>query len=174
VQKLIFLGGLIVLAVGVFAYDYFTAPEQKLPIVEIKTNYQDLPQVTFKQFRGKALDIHQMSEPSVLLNFWASWCVICVAEMPTMIALIEEMQGKVALVNVSIDNTQQDAEKYQSKLPVVPHVYWVWDKDKQISLNQFNVLKTPETIIINKDRKMVEKIVGEYDWTVENLQKLMR
>ncbi|MFZ2619798.1 MAG: hypothetical protein WAX89_02900, partial [Alphaproteobacteria bacterium] len=45
-----------------------------------------------------------------------------------------------------------------------PHVYWVHDAGKAISFSQLGVVKVPETLIINTNRQLVDKVVGGVDW----------
>lgn len=171
--KLAIVGFFIITLIGGFLYDYFSTPEKLTPYVKQITEYQDFPEVNFIQFNGESLNVHNLNEQVVLINFWASWCSTCVIEMPDMINLVQKMNGKVALITVSIDETQQLAENFQQKFPESSHVYWAWDKDKNISLNKFNILKTPETIILNKNRKMVNKIVGEYNWASDDAMEML-
>lgn len=169
------LAGIAILgvAVGGLVYDYYLSqPEAMASTVEtkpVRIAPSALPKVRLTSFTGQKFTVNELKEPVILLSFWASWCAVCIAEMPDLINLVEEMDGKLALVNVSIDDTLPPAEKYQQILEskgmlTSSHIYWAWDENKEVSLNQFNVAKTPETIIVDPSRRMVEKIVGVYDW----------
>lgn len=154
-------------------YDQLSKPNL-IPYVEThKKTLEPLPKINITPlFKSRIINIHDMNEKIVLLNFWASWCSICVVEMNDMFKLINDMGGEVALVTLSIDDTQEAAlkaynafkERYPNNINN-KHIYWGWDKDKKISLNTFNIQKTPETIIIDNDKNMTEKIVGVYDWS---------
>ena len=59
-----------------------------------------------------------------------------------------------------------------------PHVYWVWDAKKDISLKQFDTIRAPESVLIDLRRRMVDKIAGDPGWTnaamSERLEALRR
>ena len=169
-EKITVLIILIILAItGSFLYDYNSTPSVKTPETVIISKHKQFPAVNFINFNGKKFSINDIQTPTILLNFWATWCSTCVAEMPNMLKLAQKMNGKIAIIFLSIDENQQLAENFKNKLEkqglnTSKNIYWAWDKNKEISLNKFNILKTPETIIINKNRQMVDKVVGKYDW----------
>ena len=45
-----------------------------------------------------------------------------------------------------------------------PNVHVVWDKEMVISQEKFNIIRVPETIIVDKNLNMVRKIVGAIEW----------
>jgi thiol-disulfide isomerase/thioredoxin len=52
--------------------------------------YADLP---FVDANGKALTLRDFEGKALLVNFWASWCVPCRAEMPALAALAKKLDG---------------------------------------------------------------------------------
>ena len=59
----------------------------------------------------------------LLVNFWATWCPPCVAEMPELVALQNEMASKnLQIIGIGIDspsNMKQFAEKHQISYPLL-------------------------------------------------------
>lgn len=171
------------IAVGGWAYDSYISEPEAIPREILATkpvglSPSELPKVRLTSFSGQKFTVNDLKEPIILLNFWASWCGICMAEMPDIVKLIEEMDGKVALVTVSIDDSLPPAEKFKQSLIdkdllADSHIYWAWDENKEVSLNQFNVAKTPETIVIDQHRRMVDKVVGNYDWQGKAIRELI-
>jgi thiol-disulfide isomerase/thioredoxin len=53
-------------------------------------SYADLP---FEDASGKALTLKDFSGKTLLVNFWASWCIPCRAEMPALDALAKKFDG---------------------------------------------------------------------------------
>lgn len=107
-----------------------------------------------------------MPEPVVVINFWATWCPPCLAEMPDLTGLAEKSNGQVAVVLVGTDDAKAPLERYRARWQAdrsgdrAPHLYWVWDGTKTLSLGLFQVGKVPETIILDRERRMARKVVG--------------
>ncbi len=103
-------------------------------------------------FRGKV----------VVLNFWASWCPPCVAEIGSLVAL----QNKIAshggtVLGISVDEDSAAYEKFLAEHNVPFPNYR--DPTKKISENYGTALY-PETYIIDADGKIERKISGQQDW----------
>ncbi|MFD0793659.1 TlpA family protein disulfide reductase [Mucilaginibacter litoreus] len=53
---------------------------------------------------GKAFHLSDLKGKIVFMNFWATWCPPCIAEMPSINSLRKEFKGKVVFIMVDIDN----------------------------------------------------------------------
>ena len=100
----------------------------------------------------------------MLLNFWASWCVPCRQEFPELIEAVQWGEGALSLVAVSVDSSKEDIKKFLGQLNMKqnlknPNIHIVWDPEFKTA-TQFNVIKFPETFILNKDLKIVKKVSG--------------
>ncbi len=97
----------------------------------------------------------------VLLNFWATWCMPCVEEMPSLLALHHE-EPNLAIVAVSIDD---DPEAYQRFL-VRHHVDFTTVRDpSQSAAKLFRTDMWPETYLIDRNGIIRRKFVGAQEWT---------
>ena len=66
---------------------------------------QPAPALIARQFDGQAIDLAALRGHVVVLNFWASWCTPCRAEMPALDALAREFQGRgVTVIGLSADD----------------------------------------------------------------------
>ena len=70
---------------------------------------QNIAQVSDDSFKTDVLE----SEVPVLVDFWAVWCGPCRAIAPHLEALAEELDGKVRVVKLNIDDNQQTPMSYQ-------------------------------------------------------------
>jgi cytochrome c biogenesis protein CcmG, thiol:disulfide interchange protein DsbE len=138
---------------------------------------QPLPAISFAATDGKTYDLGKLPEKGIVLHFWASWCAPCAVEFPVMLKKIADANGDLALVAVSIDDKREDMDKFVKKLggqATAPHVYWVWDKDKDISVKQFDTVKAPETVLIDAKRRMTAKIAGDAGWDTPAMAEKLR
>jgi thiol-disulfide isomerase/thioredoxin len=132
---------------------------------------QDLPTISFTTLDGKSHDMRSLPEKGIILHFWASWCAPCALEFPPLLKKVDGAHGALALVAVSIDDSRENMDKFLARLRKQqgafasnPHVYWVWDANKDISLKQFDTIRAPESVLIDAHRRMVDKIAGDPGW----------
>lgn len=112
----------------------------------------DGKQYSIKDFHGKVL----------VLNFWASWCKPCVDEMPSLNRFAAEMKDKgVTVLGISVDH---DEAKYKKFLKAANITFPVYHDPKADISSSYGTYKYPETYIIDKSGKVVEKIIGEKMW----------
>ncbi len=63
------------------------------------------PEWSLKDLEGKTVKSSSFRGKIVILNFWATWCGPCRAEIPDLIAIQKKYHGKVAVVGISLDTT---------------------------------------------------------------------
>jgi cytochrome c biogenesis protein CcmG, thiol:disulfide interchange protein DsbE len=108
--------------------------------------------VSLSQFRGQV----------VILNFWATWCPPCVAELPSMIAMQDRIRGKgIVILGVSID-VDDDAYHRFLKLRNV-NFLTVRDPEQKVA-SMYGTSGWPETYIIDRQGVLRRKFVGPVDW----------
>lgn len=119
----IIIGILAVALVAWIAYSY--RKMQTAPAPADHPNVKNLTQNNFKQHVGGGL---------ILVDFWASWCGPCKLIAPVLNELAGELDGKLRIGKVNVDNQQAIAAKY--KVRNIP------------------------TLILFKNGKEVKRIVG--------------
>lgn len=91
-----------------------------------------------------------------LINFWASWCAPCRAEHPVLIELSKEKNLKILGVNFKDKKT--NALKFLDNLGN-PYDFLAKDELGKQSVI-FGIYGIPESIIIDKDLKIIKKYIG--------------
>ena len=136
------------------------------------------PNVTLTTLSGKKVALSHFRGKVVLLNFWASWCLPCVAEFPKLLKLAQENAGHVDLIAVSVDDTRNAVRSFlQRHAPdykKIGNLHVMWDPKRTVSEDTFHTLMFPETIIIAPDMTMRRKVAGAIDWTDKSMQDYLR
>jgi len=118
--------------------------------------------VALKDFPGKVL----------VLNFWASWCKPCVEEMPSLNEFARRMQPEgVTVLGISVDH---DDARYKKFLKDANISFLTYRDDRADIAAAYGTYKYPETYIIDKQGKVVEKIIGEEFWLSPNVINRIR
>jgi cytochrome c biogenesis protein CcmG/thiol:disulfide interchange protein DsbE len=107
------------------------------------------------------VDLTSLRGRVVLVNFWASWCVPCVEELPSLLALQHQMPN-LAVVAISID---QDDSAYRAFL-ARNHVdlLTVRDPDGRIA-SLYGTVQIPETYAVDRTGVLQRKFVSAQNWT---------
>ena len=122
------------------------------------------PGVTFTSLKGERVATGDLRGHVVLVNFWATDCVICVKEMPRMVTTYRKYQPQgfefIAVAmrhdppNYVINYTEKNALPFRVAL----------DPLGEIATAFGNVQLTPTTIVIDKRGNIVARILGEPDF----------
>ena len=74
---------------------------------------KQLPNCTFEGFNGSStLKLASLRGKPTVLNFWASWCIQCIGEMPAFQKIYASLGGKVAFVGMNVLNLQGETMAY--------------------------------------------------------------
>ncbi len=124
------------------------------------------PEFAF-QLEGKPAKLADLRGKVIVLNFWATWCPPCVAEMASLNRLQRQIAAQGGMVlGISVDDDaaayQQFLRKHQIAFPTDR------DPSKQISA-EYGTLMYPETYIIRRDGRIARKIIGPQNWDSSEL-----
>ena len=121
------------------------------------------PDFTLKDVNGRTVSLSSLKGKVLLVNFWATWCPPCKAEMPSMNKLYNSMKVRgLEIVAISSDSSLSSIKDFLAKSRVDFLV--LHDEKKAVSL-QYKVFSMPTTFLIDRNGFVVEKYYGEYDWT---------
>jgi cytochrome c biogenesis protein CcmG/thiol:disulfide interchange protein DsbE len=118
------------------------------------------PSFTLTDLAGQTVNLSDYQDQVVLLNFWASWCPPCRAEMPAIQQVYQRYQSQ-GLVVLAVDASYQDApDKMQSFLGSFSHTYTIL-RDESGEVNQlYKVNSLPTTFFIGRDGTIRDLVVG--------------
>lgn len=122
------------------------------------------PQVTFVSLQGEKITTADLRGKVVLVNFWATDCATCVKEMPEVVATYNKYHGQgfetiaVAMKHDPPNYVLNYTEK--NRLPFKVAL----DPQGDLARAFGEVKLTPTTFIIDKQGKLVMRILGEPDF----------
>lgn len=99
----------------------------------------------------------------VLLNFWGTWCPPCRREIPDLIEVHSEGEGKdFIVVGIALERDIENAETNVKEFARQKGVKYlnIIDKDQSIARAYGEINAVPTTFIIDKRGKIVETLVG--------------
>jgi peroxiredoxin len=135
-----------------------------------KLSGQKAPDFTLKDINGKSMSLSSFKGKVVLLNFWATWCPPCRAEIPAMNKLNQLLKNKgLVILAVSTDRSVDDVKDFLSSVPVNFTV--VTDEKLAVTRNLYKVFMVPTTFLIDKRGIIVKKYFGERNWTEPEIIK---
>ncbi|KXS49428.1 MAG: alkyl hydroperoxide reductase [Halanaerobium sp. 4-GBenrich] len=115
------------------------------------------PDFSLTNLNDQKVNLSDYRGQKVFLNFWASWCPPCRAEMPDLEKLNQKYGAEVAVLAVNIGESKSTAANFimenKLNLPVL------LDIDKKTAQN-YLVRAIPTTYILNEDGIIVEKTFG--------------
>jgi thiol-disulfide isomerase/thioredoxin len=129
--------------------------------------------VAFTDLEGKELSLDVFKGKVVVLNLWATWCVPCIKEMPSLERLSAKMKDKgVAVMSISQDRggvkqVGPFLEKHGLKsLPI-------YLDPKGAVLKAINGRGLPTTLVIDKEGREVGRLEGDAEWDGPNALALI-
>lgn len=104
---------------------------------------------------------------TIILHFWATWCLPCEKEFPLIIDLASKMvdQEDIVFYLVSVNDQDKDLKKFLHAFGNLPKNIVVLLDNNQTHKKKFGSFKLPETLIYNKFGQYLTKFSGAQDWS---------
>lgn len=122
------------------------------------------PSVQFTSLNGQKMTMDDLRGKVVLVNFWATDCPGCIAEMPKLIATHEKYQPQgMETVAVAMSHDRPDYVIAYTRKNALPF-FVTLDPIGTLSRAFKDVRLTPTTFVIDKQGRILQRIVGEPDF----------
>jgi cytochrome c-type biogenesis protein len=121
-------------------------------------NYPAAPDVQFTKLDGAPFKLKDLKGRVVLLNFWATWCIPCRSEIPSLSAMQKELEARgLSVIGVSYDDTADLIQQFQKD---IPQSYQIVLGGRDVG-SQLPASPLPTTYIIDRQGRIRQKIIGE-------------
>jgi thiol-disulfide isomerase/thioredoxin len=117
-----------------------------------------LPPINLQDLDGKAVPADEFKGSIVVLDFWATWCVPCIAEIPALNRLQEKYSSKgVRVVGVAIASGDAGEVKPFVGRNKMKYTVLMGDDEQVYDLN---VVAFPTTYLVTRDMKVFRRYIG--------------
>jgi thiol-disulfide isomerase/thioredoxin len=141
----------------------FTPLAAPLPAPEVAFTTRDGEPVSLAEFKGR----------TVLVNLWATWCVPCIREMPSLDRLQAKLGSELAILAISQDRGGAKlVEPFLQKLDLKALTTYL---DPKGGVGQaFGARGLPTSVLIDREGRMVGRLEGAAEWDSPAMTALLR
>lgn len=120
--------------------------------------YAAAPDVQFTKLDGSPFRLKDLRGRVVLLNFWATWCVPCRSEIPSLSAMQKDLEPQgLSIIGVSYDDTADLIQQFQKD---IPQSYQIVLGGREVG-SELPASPLPTTYIIDRQGRIRDKLIGE-------------
>lgn len=149
----------ILLAVSFIAFVWVIKDSFEERIVNVGDK---APNFSITTEKGRTVSVSDFGGKVLVLNFWATWCPPCIQEIPSLDQFAATMKDKgVVVLAVSVDKNEKAYNTFLARAR--PAFETARDPDANIS-SDYGTFKWPETYVIDKNGKVVQKLIANQDW----------
>jgi len=108
----------------------------------------------------------------VIINFWATWCPPCRAEMPSMQRAWEQLEEEgILMFGIDVGEDEDTIFQFTGNYPV--EFPLLMDSDSGV-INQWPVRGLPTTFVVDPKGRIVYRAIGGREWDDPSLLALVR
>ncbi|MCF7568242.1 TlpA family protein disulfide reductase [Sabulilitoribacter arenilitoris] len=118
-----------------------------------------------KDEKGAIFNFKEAKGKVVLINFWATWCPPCIAEMPSLQKLYTDYHDKIEFVFIS----NESFKTINSFLEKNSYTFKIYNEVSKSKF--FNIRGIPRTFLIDKQGKVLIDKTGAANWNSESVRQ---
>ena len=130
-----------------------------------------IDRIALTDLDGQEVNLADLKGKTVFLNYWATWCRPCIAEMPDIDEASEILSNEDFVFLAASDESLEKIKKYVDQVD-----YSFQFVRSETSVFDLEIMALPTTMIINKDGEIIYNEVGARKWNsdteVEKLRKI--
>jgi len=137
------------------------AAQDRLPTVRFVRDPEPAPDFKLNGFDGKPVTLAGSRGKVLLLNFWATWCGPCRAEVPDLVALQNKYKDRLQILGLVIDDDDQDGiRKFVTEFGINYPVALATD---DIRSQYGGIAALPTSFVLDAQGRVVQKHEGLHD-----------
>jgi thiol-disulfide isomerase/thioredoxin len=133
----------------------------QLPVIRFVSDPDPAPDFKAKDLDGKDLSLEASKGKVILLNFWATWCGPCRAEIPSLIELQTKYKDRLQIIGMDVDDDDEDTVREVVKSERIN--YPVTLATLQVRMAYGGIGALPTVFVINPEGRVVQKHVGLFN-----------
>tara|TARA_B100002051_G_C16730297_1_gene637831 strand:- start:1001 stop:1579 length:579 start_codon:yes stop_codon:yes gene_type:complete len=144
---------------------------EKFVFSKKETNYSN---IFWYDLKGNEIKLNEQRGKIVLINFWASWCLPCIRELPSIDKLsagLDNREFKSIVINIDKRNRENSIRMFED-LDLHNLEYFYDSAGYLTSLLKIDVI--PTTIIYNKNGDEIGRLVGEANWNSKDVLRFLK
>ena len=123
----------------------------------------EIKELKFKDFNFNDVDLTNKKGNIMILNFWATWCVPCKKEMPSLEELSKQYP-EIIIYPINLEKPNKDKTRNFFESLNIKNLKIYFDPEFNL-VKSFNMRGVPTSILINKEGKEFARIIGEIDFS---------
>ena len=132
----------------------------------------DAPDFELEDLQGNKVSLASFEGKLVFLNFWATWCGPCRAEMPSMQALYESLGNEsFEIVAINLRESRNLVQEFVDEFEFTFQV--LLDTSGQVSAS-YGTRNIPTSYLIGPDGKAIGFMIGSRTWEDPEVESLFR
>ena len=132
----------------------------------------DIKELKFKDFNLNGVDLTNKKGNIMILNFWATWCVPCKKEMPSL-SNLSKLYPEIAIYPINLEKPNKDKTKNFFESLNIKNLNIYFDPEFKL-VKSFNMRGVPTSILIDKKGKEFGRVIGEVDFLDKSFINLLR
>jgi len=142
-----------------------------------KTNGKLAEDFVVQDYDGKSVALSDYFGKPIIVNFWATWCPPCKAELPDFNNAYQAYGDDLQFMMVNLTDGNRETVKSVKNFVADNHfIFPVYFDTRSEAAYAYNIFSIPTTLFINKDGEIVDTRIGMIteDYLLEQIEKLLK
>jgi cytochrome c biogenesis protein CcmG/thiol:disulfide interchange protein DsbE len=114
-------------------------------------------EITFREIAARG--------PGVMVHFWGTWCAPCEYELPGFLKLSADLESSnLQVILMAVNDDDKKIKKFMKRFGKLPSNITLIHDELGTSMQDYGVVKVPETFLFDKNGRTLTKFTGPQEW----------